>query len=153
MSAASEASGVVLTPEQQAVLDAVRAGEQWVLVTGRAGTGKSTLLAHLSADSDRRMVVCAPTGVAALNVGGQTVHSLFRLPIGVVANSRIFHDSQVRTLLGNIDTLVIDEVSMVNADLMDAVDRALREGRVIEASSLWPRHRFNRGWFCAIYDE
>ncbi len=129
MSAASEASGVVLTPEQQAVLDAVRAGEQWVLVTGRAGTGKSTLLAHLSADSERRMVVCAPNGVAALNVGGQTVHSLFRLPIGVVANSRIFHDSQTRTLLGNIDTLVIDEVSMVNADLMDAVDRALREGR------------------------
>ena len=100
-----------------------------IFVTGRAGTGKSTLLNHLAENTSKQIVICAPTGVAALNVGGQTIHSLFRLPIGVIADHDIEQSEQLRKLLSSIDTLVIDEVSMVNADLMDAMDRALRQAR------------------------
>jgi hypothetical protein len=67
--------------------------------------------------------------VAALNVGGQTIHSLFKLPIGVIADRDLDDDRDLRKLLGAIDTVVIDEVSMVNADLLDAVDRRLRWAR------------------------
>jgi len=74
-------------------------------------------------------VICAPTGVAALNVGGQTIHSLFRLPIGVIADHELEQTPQLRKLLNTIETLVIDEVSMVNADLLDAIDRSLRQAR------------------------
>ncbi len=118
-----------LTPEQAAVFDAIELSMEHVLVTGRAGTGKSTLLAHLAERSSKRLAVCAPTGVAALNVGGQTIHSLLRLPIGVIADQPLPHPEELRRLLRGIETLVVDEVSMVNADLMDAIDRTLRESR------------------------
>ena len=118
-----------LTPEQAAVFDAIELSMGHAFVTGRAGTGKSTLLAHLAARSSKRLAVCAPTGVAALNVGGQTIHSLLRLPIGVIADQPLPHPEELRRVLRSIETLVIDEVSMVNADLMDAIDRTLREAR------------------------
>jgi ATP-dependent DNA helicase PIF1 len=118
-----------LSPEQRAVFDLLESTCRHVLVTGRAGTGKSTLLNHLSWHSSKQMVICAPTGVAALNVGGQTIHSLFKLPIGVVADRELEQDADLRRLLGAIELLVIDEISMVNADLLDAVDRALRQAR------------------------
>ena len=118
-----------LAPEQQAVFDTIETTREHIFVTGRAGTGKSTLLSHLSGHSSKQLVICAPTGVAALNVGGQTIHSLFRLPIGVIADHPIQQAADVRKLLNTIETLVIDEVSMVNADLLDAVDRALRQAR------------------------
>ena len=118
-----------LAPEQQAVFDTIETTREHIFVTGRAGTGKSTLLNYLAGHSSKQVVVCAPTGVAALNVGGQTVHSLFRLPIGVIADHPIRHTADVRKLLSTIETLVIDEVSMVNADLLDAIDRALRQAR------------------------
>ncbi|MDN4597948.1 ATP-dependent DNA helicase [Leifsonia virtsii] len=118
-----------LSPEQQAVFDLVEHTREHVFVTGRAGTGKSTLLNHLSWNTEKSLVIAAPTGVAALNVGGQTIHSLFRLPIGVIADHAIDQSAELRKLLNSIDTLVIDEVSMVNADLMDAIDRSLRQAR------------------------
>jgi ATP-dependent exoDNAse (exonuclease V) alpha subunit len=120
---------LALSPEQAAVFEAVENTKQHVFVTGRAGTGKSTLLNHLSWNTEKQLVIAAPTGVAALNVGGQTIHSLFRLPIGVIADHEIAQSAELRKLLNTIDTLVIDEVSMVNADLMDAIDRALRQAR------------------------
>jgi ATP-dependent exoDNAse (exonuclease V) alpha subunit len=120
---------LALSPEQAAVFEAVENTRQHVFVTGRAGTGKSTLLNHLSWNTEKQLVIAAPTGVAALNVGGQTIHSLFRLPIGVIADNEIAQSAELRKLLNTIDTLVIDEVSMVNADLMDAIDRALRQAR------------------------
>lgn len=122
-------SGLTLSPEQQAVFDAIETTQEHIFVTGRAGTGKSTLLNHLSSNTSKQIVICAPTGVAALNVGGQTIHSLFRLPIGVIADHDIVQSAELRKLLGTIDTVVIDEVSMVNADLMDAIDRSLRQAR------------------------
>jgi ATP-dependent DNA helicase PIF1 len=118
-----------LSAEQQAVFDSIEGTRRHVFVTGRAGTGKSTLLNHLSWHSEKQLVVCAPTGVAALNVGGQTIHSLFKLPIGVIADRDLDDDRDLRKLLSAIDTVVIDEVSMVNADLLDAVDRRLRWAR------------------------
>ncbi|MCU1508742.1 MAG: helicase [Glaciihabitans sp.] len=120
---------LTLSPEQQAVFDAIETTRESIFVTGRAGTGKSTLLNHLSWHTSKQVVICAPTGVAALNVGGQTIHSLFRLPIGVIADHDIDQGAELRKLLNTIDTLVIDEVSMVNADLLDAVDRSLRQAR------------------------
>ncbi len=118
-----------LTPEQLAVLDAIEMSMAHVFVTGRAGTGKSTLLQHLAAHTSKKLAIAAPTGVAALNVGGQTIHSLLRLPIGVIADQPLPHPEDLRNLLRGIETLVIDEVSMVSADLMDAIDRTLREAR------------------------
>ena len=120
---------VELSPEQAAVFAAIETTQEHIFVTGRAGTGKSTLLNHLSWQTSKRVVIAAPTGVAALNVGGQTIHSLFRLPIGVIADHEIEQGGDVRKVLNSIDTLVIDEVSMVNADLLDAVDRSLRMAR------------------------
>jgi ATP-dependent exoDNAse (exonuclease V) alpha subunit len=120
---------VTLSAEQQAVFERIETTRDHIFVTGRAGTGKSTLLNHLSWHTSKQVVICAPTGVAALNVGGQTIHSLFRLPIGVIADHEIEQSRELRKLLGTIDTIVIDEVSMVNADLLDAVDRSLRQAR------------------------
>ncbi len=122
-------SEIPLSREQAEVFAAIEGTRQNVFVTGRAGTGKSTLLNHLSWNTSKQIVIAAPTGVAALNVGGQTIHSLFRLPIGVIADHSIDQNDQTRKLLNTIDTLVIDEVSMVNADLMDAIDRSLRQAR------------------------
>lgn len=120
---------LVLSPEQRQVFDLIEESRDHVFVTGRAGTGKSTLLTYLAWNTKKSLVVSAPTGVAALNVGGQTLHSLFRLPIGVIADHEIEQSPELRKLLNALDTLVIDEVSMVNADLMDAIDRSLRQAR------------------------
>jgi ATP-dependent DNA helicase PIF1 len=121
---------VALTPAQQAVLDAVAGDDPTpLLVTGRAGTGKSTVLHRLVAVEQRKTAVVAPTGVAALNVGGQTIHSFLRLPVGLIGNSRLYQDRELRRLLQALDVLIVDEISMVSADLMDGIDRALREAR------------------------
>lgn len=121
--------GTPLSGEQVAVLDLIESTRDHVFVTGRAGTGKSTLLESFIASTERAVVVCAPTGVAALNVGGQTIHSLFRLPIGLIADHDFDDPPALRRLLASIETVVIDEVSMVSADLMDAIDRRLRQAR------------------------
>ena len=122
-------SAIELSAEQRAVYDTIETTREHIFVTGRAGTGKSTLLNHLASNTSKQLVICAPTGVAALNVGGQTIHSLFRLPIGVIADHAIEQNADVRKLLNTIETVVIDEVSMVNADLLDAIDRSLRKAR------------------------
>lgn len=120
---------VSLSTQQQEVFNLIEQTREHVFITGRAGTGKSTLLSHLAHTTEKQIAVCAPTGVAALNVGGQTIHSLFRLPIGLVGSLDLNHGPDQRKILNAIDTLVIDEVSMVNADVMDGIDRALREAR------------------------
>jgi ATP-dependent DNA helicase PIF1 len=118
---------VVLSDEQQRLFEYIESTENNVFVTGRAGTGKSTLLTHLIENTEKKVAVCAPTGVAALNVGGATIHSLFGFPLGILGTQEIRRHLSRRTreVLGAIDMLVIDEVSMVNADLMDAIDTAL----------------------------
>ncbi len=118
-----------LSPEQDELFRRIEETRDHVFVTGRAGTGKSTLLQHLAWNTDKQIAVCAPTGVAALNVEGQTIHSLFRLPIGLIADSQLEQSEPTRKILNAIDTLVIDEISMVNSDVMDAIDRSLRQAR------------------------
>ena len=122
-------SFIALSAEQAAVFEAIENTREHVFVTGRAGTGKSTLLNHLNWNTEKQIVIAAPTGVAALNVGGQTIHSLFRLPIGLIADHDIEQNDATKKLLNTIDTLVVDEVSMVSADLLDAMDRSLRQAR------------------------
>lgn len=118
-----------LSAEQEALFRLIEDTNEHVFVTGRAGTGKSTLLQHLAWHTKKQIAVCAPTGVAALNVEGQTIHSLFRLPIGLIGPSDEKQSDATRKILNAIETLVIDEISMVNADLMDAMDRSLRMAR------------------------
>lgn len=118
-----------LSAEQEALFRLIEDTREHVFVTGRAGTGKSTLLQHLAWNTQKQIAVCAPTGVAALNVEGQTIHSLFKLPLGIIGAHDEPQSDATRKLLNAIDTLVIDEISMVNADLMDAIDRALRQAR------------------------
>lgn len=120
---------IKLSSEQQRVYERVETTREHMFITGRAGTGKSTLLNHLSWHTSKIIVVCAPTGVSALGVGGQTIHSLFRLPTGIIADHELKQPTELKKMLSAIDTLVIDEVSMVNADLMDGIDRSLRLAR------------------------
>lgn len=122
-----------LTPEQLAIYQRIEHGDRHLFITGRAGTGKSTLLRHLTDNSKQQIIVCAPTGVAALNVGGQTIHSLLKLPLGVIAEAPLRQSAELKRMLGKLDLLVIDEISMVNADLMDAIDRSLRQARGVRS--------------------
>ncbi|WP_072314649.1 ATP-dependent DNA helicase [Agrococcus sp. Marseille-P2731] len=124
---------VVLTEEQLAIYERIEHGDGHLFITGRAGTGKSTLLRHLTQSSRKQIIVCAPTGVAALNVGGQTIHSLLKLPLGVIADAPLRQSAELKRMLGKLDLLVIDEISMVNADLMDAIDRSLRQARGVRS--------------------
>ncbi|MDG2497862.1 MAG: AAA family ATPase [Aquiluna sp.] len=122
---------IELSQEQESLFEYIEQSRSNVFVTGRAGTGKSTLLSHLTANTEKSFAVCAPTGVAALNVGGVTIHSLFTFPLGLLGEVEIARHLSKRTreILRALDMLVIDEVSMVSADLMDAIDRALRIAR------------------------
>ncbi len=109
-----------------------------LFLTGKAGTGKTTFLRQLRADCRKRMIVTAPTGIAAINAGGVTLHSFFQLDFGPYvpgmkrdsANKRsmAFSKQKIKLIRG-MDLLVIDEVSMVRADLLDAVDDVLRRFR------------------------
>ncbi|MBP3976737.1 ATP-dependent RecD-like DNA helicase [Microbacterium sp. BLY] len=118
-----------LSEEQQELFRLIEDTREHVFITGRAGTGKSTLLQHFAWNTKKQIAICAPTGVAALNVEGQTIHSLFRLSIGLIGDGDIDQNDATRRILNAIETLVIDEISMVNADLMDAIDRSLRQAR------------------------
>jgi ATP-dependent DNA helicase PIF1 len=102
-----------------------------IFVTGPAGTGKTTLLNEFLDTTNKSVVVAAPTGVAALAIGGQTLHSLLRLPLGIVDPKKElgFCPKPTLQLLRAIDTLVIDEVSMVSANVMDAIDKRMRQAK------------------------
>ena len=99
-----------------------------ILVTGAAGTGKSTVLRNFIALTKKNCVVLAPTGIAATNVDGQTIHSFFQLPPGIIRNTDI-SKQRFAPLYKRIDALVIDEISMVRRDLFDAMDQILRRQR------------------------
>ncbi|MFA5319888.1 MAG: PIF1 family DEAD/DEAH box helicase [Candidatus Omnitrophota bacterium] len=99
-----------------------------IFVTGKAGTGKSTLLKYFKAHTSKNAVILAPTGVAAVNVGGQTIHSFFKFPPRLIQPGTI-RKKRNRKLIRELDTVIIDEVSMVRADLMDGIDYALRVNR------------------------
>lgn len=126
---------VELSKEQRDLFERIEKTDDHLFITGRAGTGKSTLLNYLAEHTGKNIVITAPTGVAALNVGGQTIHSLLKLHLGIIATSPLRQPEKLKTILRTIDTLIIDEISMVNADLMDAVDRSLRQARGIHSTA------------------
>ena len=108
-----------------------------IFLTGKAGTGKTTFLKNFKKDNPKRIVVTAPTGVAAINAGGVTLHSFFQMPFGpFVPGSEAHSQSSQRrfnrekiNIIKSLDLLVIDEISMVRADLLDGVDAVLRRYR------------------------
>jgi hypothetical protein len=108
-----------------------------VFLTGKAGTGKTTFLRTLRERTPKRMVVLAPTGVAAINAQGQTIHSFFQLPFGPIVPGMTFKErstynkvsKEKKSLIKTLDLLVIDEISMVRCDVLDAVDQELRKHR------------------------
>ncbi len=95
-----------------------------VLITGKAGTGKSTLLRYMR--SIKNAVVVAPTGIAALNVGGATIHSVFKLPHKCISKEDLFYNPKQVKALKAIKLLIIDEISMIRADVFDAMNYALQ---------------------------
>jgi ATP-dependent DNA helicase PIF1 len=121
-------SGVAPTEEFRAAYDHLREGKGHLFVTGRAGTGKSTLLKCIRDLLEDRMVVVAPTGLAAVNVGGQTIHSFFGLPPRLIRQDDIRKSRNAR-IMRSLRFLVIDEVSMVRSDIMWAIDQSLRLNR------------------------
>lgn len=121
-------AGVTPTAEYEAALRHVRAGDGNLFITGRAGTGKSTLLRCLARELGERSVILAPTGLAAVNVGGQTIHSFFGFPPRLIRADDIRRSRNGR-LMRKLDLLIIDEISMVRSDMMWAIDQALRLNR------------------------
>ena len=148
--AASPEAGFALTEMAALAARFVNSTDRHVFLTGKAGTGKTTFLRQLAQRTHKRFVILAPTGIAALNAGGVTIHSQFLLPFGSFVPERelpadigeygSFHDrdglnrrhplnAMRRNVLRAVDLLIIDEVSMLRADLLDAIDHRMRQVR------------------------
>jgi nucleoside-triphosphatase THEP1 len=134
-----------VNPQLKLASDFLNYTSQNIFLTGKAGTGKTTFLKTLKKISPKRMIVVAPTGVAAINAGGVTIHSFFQLPFGpwipqgkLMTNNRGTNNQNSRhtninrlnknkiNLIKSLDLIVIDEISMVRADMLDAIDDTLR---------------------------
>lgn len=139
----NEESGIV-NPKTELAWQFVNYSNEHIFLTGKAGTGKTTFLHKVKKEGLKRMVVVAPTGVAAINAGGVTIHSFFQMPFGPLIpstsslsspedkkkefNHRRFSKEKIN-IIRSIDLLVIDEISMVRADLLDGIDQVLRRFR------------------------
>lgn len=125
-------SPLFLNDDFRHALDVLEKSDSPIFITGKAGTGKSTLLQLFRSTSRKKMAVLAPTGVAALNVQGQTIHSFFGFPPRIVTPgeaSRKVSRKDLLRMYQNLEVLVVDEISMVRADLLDGMDRFLRVNR------------------------
>lgn len=123
---------LLLSPDFRYALDALEKEGRSMFVTGKAGTGKSTLLQLFKNTTRRKTAVLAPTGVAALNVQGQTIHSFFGFPPRIITPQEAARRTSRKDLLRiyrNLETLVIDEISMVRADILDGIHRFLQVNR------------------------
>lgn len=123
---------LVLNEDFRYVLDTLEKGSRSMFITGRAGTGKSTLLQLFRRTTRKKTAVLAPTGVSALNVQGQTIHSFFGFPPRIVTPqeaSRKVTRKDLKRLYQSLDVLIIDEISMVRADVLDGINRFLQINR------------------------
>lgn len=125
--------GLQSNPQLELAYEYVCYTNKCIFLTGRAGTGKTTFLHRIKDEAVKRMIVVAPTGVAAINAGGMTIHSFFQLPFGPylpgsareTVRQRKFSGKKIK-LIRSLELLVIDEISMVRADLLDGIDDVLR---------------------------
>ena len=120
--------------ELRTAWDFVESTGRSIFLTGKAGTGKTTFLKTVMEHSRKRPIIVAPTGVAAINAGGVTIHSFFQLPFspyvpGAKVESKFDFGKEKRKIIASSDLLIIDEISMVRADLLDAIDAVLRRFR------------------------
>ncbi|GJM31832.1 MAG: helicase [Saprospiraceae bacterium] len=123
-------------PQLELAFDYVSQTNKHIFLTGKAGTGKTTFLRRVRREVPKRMAVVAPTGVAAINAEGVTIHSLFQLPFGPLVPGQVSEQMKQRrftrkkiNLIKSLDLLIIDEISMVRADVLDAMDEVLRRYR------------------------
>ena len=117
-----------LTKLQQVAYDLIKKTEKSFFLTGKAGTGKTYLLKRVLEEVDKNIMVLAPTGIAAINAGGDTIHSMFCMPLEVITEDTSYVVSPANRLaLIHADTIIIDEVSMARADMIDGMDMKLRE--------------------------
>jgi ATP-dependent DNA helicase PIF1 len=115
---------ISLSDQQNQVIKQMESGTN-LFITGNAGSGKSTVLRNFLLQTERKCVVLAPTGVAAMNVGGGTIHSFFKFGFGFLGHVA---PKRLRTAAGikQLDTIIIDEISMVRADILDQIDKTLQ---------------------------
>jgi hypothetical protein len=120
---------ITLTEEMKTALDLIQNTDSSVFITGKAGTGKTTFLKYIAENIQKQCVITASTGIAAINAGGVTLHSLFGIPFGPLSpNDKITSgiSGEKAGLLESLETLIIDEVSMARPDVMDFVSRRLQ---------------------------
>lgn len=118
-------------PAMQLATDYLESTNTIVFLTGKAGTGKTTFLQQLRQTTKKKLAIAAPTGVAAINAGGMTIHSLFQIPFGPLIPSgnerpEQSYNDEKKELLGSLELLIIDEISMVRPDVLDQIDLILR---------------------------
>jgi hypothetical protein len=121
-------------PELELALQFIEKTDRNLFITGKAGTGKTTFLHKIKNESLKRMVIVAPTGVAAINAKGVTIHSFFQMPFGPILPNQIANTSNQQRrfsktkidIIKSLDLVIIDEISMVRADLLDGIDQVLR---------------------------
>lgn len=125
-------SGFIPSEEQMQAFKALNSSSDSFFVTGRAGTGKSALLSYFVENTSKKCVIVAPTGIAAINVGGDTIHSFFSLDPHAQNpdnEEQLNMSANQKELLSSFQTLIIDEVSMVRSDIMDMIDAKLKKAR------------------------
>ena len=121
-------------PELELALQFIEKTDRNLFITGKAGTGKTTFLHQIKKKSLKRMVIVAPTGVAAINAKGVTIHSFFQMPFGPILPNQIANTSNAQRkfsktkidIIKSLDLVIIDEISMVRADLLDGIDQVMR---------------------------
>jgi len=125
-------SQITITDDMKKAVELIEQTNQHIFITGKAGTGKTTFLRYIVSNIKKRFVISASTGIAAINAGGVTLHSLLRIPLGVLPPNAAIKGMLPKDkfiLLNSIDALIIDEISMVRPDVLDYVDKRLRQVR------------------------
>jgi len=123
---------VKLSEEQQKAYDLIKSTHYNIFIQGAAGAGKSTFIRYLKEHLNKNMVLCSPTAIAAMNIGGMTLHSFFKLPVSdFIDEDKLFkmNRKKVGEILLSTELLVIDEVSMVRPDILDAIDKLCKQLR------------------------
>jgi len=117
-----------MTIQQKQAFELIEKTNVSFFLTGKAGAGKTTFLKNVQKDVNKQFVVLAPTGVAAILAGGETIHSFFGFPLEAMPLGSVGRISQSRfATISRVDTIIIDEVSMVRCDIIDAIDATLRD--------------------------